>query len=41
MLVWTLWGASIDRVLRQPRARQWFSYAMALVVMGTAIWMLR
>jgi threonine/homoserine/homoserine lactone efflux protein len=41
MLVWTLWGASIDRVLHQPRARQWFSYAMALVVAGTAVWMLR
>ena len=41
MLVWTMWGASIDRVLRQPRARQIFSYAMALVVAGTAVWMLR
>jgi len=41
MLVWTLWGASIDRVLHQPRARQLFSYAMALVVAGTAVWMLR
>jgi threonine/homoserine/homoserine lactone efflux protein len=40
MLVWTVWGASIDRVLHQPRARQWFSYVMALVVAGTAAWML-
>lgn len=40
MLVWTVWGASIDRVLRQPRARQLFSYAMALLVAGTAVWML-
>jgi threonine/homoserine/homoserine lactone efflux protein len=41
MLVWTVWGASIDRVLRQPRARQLFSYAMALLVALTAAWMLR
>lgn len=41
MLVWTIWGASIDRVLQGARARQLFSYAMALVVAGTAAWMLR
>ncbi len=41
MLVWTVWGASIDRVLHQPRARQLFSYAMALLVVLTAGWMLR
>jgi threonine/homoserine/homoserine lactone efflux protein len=41
MLVWTIWGASIDRVLHQPRARRLFSYAMAVVVAGTAVWMLR
>ena len=41
MLIWTLWGASIDRVLHQPRARQMFSYAMAVLVVLTAAWMLR
>jgi threonine/homoserine/homoserine lactone efflux protein len=41
MLVWTIWGASIDHVLRQPRARQAFSYVMALTVAVTAFWMLR
>jgi len=41
MLIWTIWGASIDRVLQGARARQLFSYAMALVVAGTAAWMLR
>jgi threonine/homoserine/homoserine lactone efflux protein len=41
MLVWTVWGASIDRVLHQPRARQLFSYAMAMLVVLTAAWMLR
>lgn len=41
MLVWTMWGASIDRVLHRPRARQLFSYAMALLVALTAAWMLR
>jgi threonine/homoserine/homoserine lactone efflux protein len=41
MLVWTLWGATIDRVLHQPRSRQLFSYAMALLVALTAAWMLR
>src|SRR5512139_1678293 len=41
MLIWTVWGASIDHVLRQPRARQLFSYVMALLVVLTAAWMLR
>jgi threonine/homoserine/homoserine lactone efflux protein len=41
MLVWTLWGASIDRVLRRPAARQLFGYAMAALVAATAVWMLR
>lgn len=41
MLIWTMWGASIDRVLHRPRARQLFSYAMALLVALTAVWMLR
>jgi threonine/homoserine/homoserine lactone efflux protein len=41
MLVWTIWGASIDHVLHQPRARQIYSYVMAGLVVATAIWMLR
>jgi threonine/homoserine/homoserine lactone efflux protein len=41
MLIWTIWGAAIDRVLRQPRARQLFSYVMALLVALTAVWMIR
>jgi threonine/homoserine/homoserine lactone efflux protein len=41
MLIWTMWGASIDKVLHQPRARQIFSYAMAVLVVLTAAWMLR
>jgi threonine/homoserine/homoserine lactone efflux protein len=39
MLVWTIWGAAIDRVLKQPRARQLFGYSMALLVVITAFWM--
>lgn len=41
MLVWTLWGASIDRVLRRPSARRLFGYLMAALVAATAVWMLR
>lgn len=41
MLIWTVWGASIDQVLHRPQARQMFSYAMALLVALTALWMLR
>jgi threonine/homoserine/homoserine lactone efflux protein len=41
MLTWTIWGAAIDRILRQPRARQLFSYLMSLLVALTAVWMLR
>lgn len=41
MFVWTVWGASIDRVLHRQRARQVFSYVMALLVVATAAWMLR
>jgi threonine/homoserine/homoserine lactone efflux protein len=41
MLVWTLWGASIDRVLRRPRERMIYAWAMSLAVAVTAIWMLR
>jgi threonine/homoserine/homoserine lactone efflux protein len=41
MLVWTLWGASIDRVLRKPAARRLFGYSMSALVAATAVWMLR
>ena len=41
MLVWTVWGAAIDRVLKQPPARRAFGYAMAALVLATAFWMLR
>lgn len=40
MLVWTLWGASIDRVLKKPRERQVYAWSMSLAVAGTAVWML-
>jgi threonine/homoserine/homoserine lactone efflux protein len=41
MLTWTLWGASLDHLLKQPRARSAFSYVMSLLVVATAFWMLR
>ncbi len=41
MLIWTIWGAAIDRLLTRPRARQAFGYCMALLVLVTAFWMLR
>lgn len=41
MLVWTLWGASIERVLRKPRERQVYAWTMSLAVAITALWMLR
>ncbi len=41
MLIWTGWGAAIDGVLTQPRARQAFGYFMAALVLATALWMLR
>ena len=41
MLVWTLWGASIHTVLKNPRARRAFAWVMALAVAATAAWMLR
>jgi len=41
MLVWTLWGASIDKVLRRPRERQVYACTMSLAVAVTAVWMLR
>ena len=40
MLVWTIWGAAIDHVLKQPRARRAFGYCMAVLVLATAFWML-
>jgi threonine/homoserine/homoserine lactone efflux protein len=41
MLIWTTWGASIDRVLKRPQARAAFGYVMAVLVAATAVWMLR
>lgn len=41
MLVWTIWGAAIDHVLKRPLARQSFGYCMAAMVLATALWMLR
>jgi threonine/homoserine/homoserine lactone efflux protein len=41
MLIWTIWGAGIDRMLKKPRARQIFGYSMAALVVATAVWMLR
>jgi len=40
MFIWTLWGASIDQVLKRPRARQLYRYGMAAAVALTAVWML-
>lgn len=41
MLVWTLWGASIDKVLRRPRERRLYACTMSLAVAITAVWMVR
>jgi threonine/homoserine/homoserine lactone efflux protein len=41
MLAWTIWGASIERVLQRPRERQVYACSMSLAVAATAIWMLR
>ncbi len=41
MLVWTVWGASIDKVLRRQRERQVYAWVMSLAVAVTAVWMLR
>ncbi|MEO8314020.1 MAG: LysE family translocator [Pseudomonadota bacterium] len=41
MLIWNIWGAAINSLLTQPRARQIFGYSMAALVVATAIWMLR
>lgn len=39
VLIWTAWGAGIHQLLKQARARQLFSYVMALMVIGSALWM--
>lgn len=41
MLVWNAWGAVIEPVLRRASARRIFNCAMALLVLATAVWMLR
>lgn len=41
MLVWNIWGAAIEHVLKRAAARRAFNYLMALLVAATAIWMLR
>jgi len=41
MLIWTLWGASIDRVLKRQRERQAYAAVMSVAVAATAVWMLR
>jgi threonine/homoserine/homoserine lactone efflux protein len=41
MLVWIVWGASIDRVLKRRRERQIYAWVMSLAVAATAIWMVR
>ena len=40
MMVWMAWGASLDHVLKNVRARLVFGYAMSALVAATAIWML-
>lgn len=40
MLVWNIWGAAIEHVLKRPAARRAFNYAMAALVAATAVWML-
>lgn len=41
MLVWTAWGAAIDRVLRRPLERRVYAVLMSAAVAATALWMLR
>jgi threonine/homoserine/homoserine lactone efflux protein len=41
MFVWLMWGASLDHVLKRPRARLVFGYGMSALVAATAVWMLR
>lgn len=40
MLVWNIWGAAIEHVLKRPVARRAFNYLMAVLVAATAVWML-
>ena len=40
IFAWAAWGAALDNVLKQPRARLIFSYLMAVLVVSSAIWML-
>lgn len=40
MLVWNIWGATIDHLLKRPRARATFACIMAAMVAATAFWML-
>lgn len=40
MLVWTVWGAAIHRILTRPAAHRAFGYTMAALVFATAVWML-
>jgi threonine/homoserine/homoserine lactone efflux protein len=40
MTIWMFWGASIDLVLKQPRARRLYRFCMAGAVALTAVWML-
>jgi threonine/homoserine/homoserine lactone efflux protein len=41
VLVWALWGAAIHQVLHRPPIRRAFNVLMALLVVGSALWMLR
>jgi len=41
MIAWTVWGATVHRVLRRPLARRAFNVAMAAIVAGTAFSTLR
>ena len=40
MLMWNVWGAAIEHVLKRPVAHRAFQVVMALLVLGTAVWML-
>jgi threonine/homoserine/homoserine lactone efflux protein len=39
--IWALWGAAIHRVLHRPAARRAFNWAMALLIVISALLMLR
>jgi len=40
MLMWNVWGAAIEHVLKRQFAHRVFHVVMALLVLGTAVWML-